>query len=100
MARKQDLRRRAIGAFFLIAAVAMLAVGETFLRDRLRSNPTYFALFWMICVVLLGLAVLVAILDLAVVRRRLQDEQRELLENTLRQIEQEKSKHPPPGERT
>ena len=57
MARKQDIRRRAIGGFFLLAAIAMLVVGETFLRERLRSHPAYFVLFWMICVVLLGLAV-------------------------------------------
>lgn len=92
MARKQDIRRRIIGGFFLLSAIVMVIVGETFLRQRLRSHPAAFLVFWMICFLLLGFAVLVAILDLAVVRRRLQQEQRDLLENTLREIEVKQKK--------
>jgi hypothetical protein len=97
--RKQDIRRRVIGAIFLVAAIVMVVTGETFLRDKLRANPAYFVLFWMICVVLLGLAVLIAILDMAVVRRQIHDEQQELLETTIRQIEREKSRRPPGSEK-
>lgn len=87
MADKRDIRRRIIGAGFLFGAIGMVVLGQTVLRQWLRAHPADFLLFWMACFVLLSLAILVAILDLAVVRRRLRREQRELLENTLREIE-------------
>ena len=90
MADKRDIRRRAIGTLFLASAAAMLVIGETVLRDKLRANPAAFLLFWMACVIALGISVLIAVLDLAVTRRRLRKEQRELLENTIRQIERTK----------
>lgn len=86
MADRRDLRRRALGAFFLVASLVMLIAGETVLSERLRLRPLAFLIFWMVCVVFVGLAFLTALLDLAVVRRRTREQQRELLESALRQI--------------
>ena len=86
MAEKSDIVRRTLGTFFLLAALAMLVGGETMLSERLRSQPWEFVLFWLACFVLVGLALLMALLDMAAVRRRVRREERELVENTLRQI--------------
>jgi hypothetical protein len=90
MADKRDIRRRVIGTIFLAGALAMVVTGETVLREKLRSNPAAFLVFWMVCVILVGISILIAILDLAVMRRRLREEQRQLVEDTIRQIEQAK----------
>jgi hypothetical protein len=98
MADKRDIRRRALGAFFLIASLAMLIAGETLLNDRLQSHPAEFLAYWMACFMFVGLAFLMGLLDLAVVRRRTREQQRELLESALRQIAQTKelkAKRPP-----
>ena len=90
MADKRDFRRRALGAFFLVTSLVMLIAGETVLSDRLRLHPWAFIVFWAGCFGFVGLAFLMALLDLAVVRRRTRDQQRELLESALRQIAQTK----------
>src|ERR1017187_1942321 len=98
MADKRDIPRRALGAFFLAASLVMLIAGETLLRGRLSSHPVEFLVFWMGCFVFVGLAFLMALLDLAVVRRRTREQQRELLESALRQIartKELKSNRPP-----
>ena len=98
MAEKSDIARRGLGAFFLLAALGMLVAGETVLEERLRSQPLEFVGFWLGCFVFVGLAVLMAVLDMAAVRRRVQREERELVESTLRQITEVKdpggAKHP------
>jgi hypothetical protein len=91
MADKRDLRRRALGAFFLVASLVMLIAGETVLSDRLRLHPLAFLVFWMSCFVLVGLAFLMALLDLAVVRRRTHEQQRQLLESAMGEIAQTKA---------
>ena len=83
MASKADVRRRWLGALFLLAAIATLIAGETLLRNRL--NPAAFLVFWATCFVFTGLAVLTAILDFAATRRRVRKEHRELLESTFGQ---------------
>jgi protein-S-isoprenylcysteine O-methyltransferase Ste14 len=98
MVDKRDIRRRALGAFFLVASLVMLIAGETLLNDHLRSHPAEFLIYWMMCFVCVGLAFLMALLDLAVVRGRTRQQQRELLETAMRQIAQTKelkAKGPP-----
>ena len=88
MATNADLRRRWLGGISLGAALLMLIAGETVLRERLSGVTAL--LFWMACFALTFLAMLVAFLDMAVVRRRLRDEQRALLEDTFKDIAREK----------
>jgi len=91
MGMKADLWRRGLGSFFLLAALGMLVAGKTLLRERL-SAPA-FLVFWLICLLCTCLALLVAFLDVAAIRRRTREEQRALLENTLQEIaRQTKSK--------
>lgn len=90
MAEKCDIVRRGLGAFFLLAALVMLVSGETVLNESLRSHPREFVVFWLGCFALVGLAFLMAMLDMAAVRRRVRREERELVESMLRQITQEK----------
>ena len=98
MAEKRDIVRRVLGVFFLLAALVMLVIGETAMNDHLRSHPWEFVVFWLGCFAFVGLALLLALLDMAAVRRRVRREERELVESTLRQITQareSKSGKPP-----
>ena len=80
-------RRRWIGALALGAALGMLVAGETILKGRLQS--TGFLVYWLICFVFTGLAIVVAFLDAHALQHRTRREQRDLFEATLRQIEKE-----------
>jgi hypothetical protein len=76
------------GMIFLIIAVLMLILGETFLRQSLGKVP--FVLYWMACFVFTGMAILFAFLDVAGVQRQAREQQRELLEKTIREIARQK----------
>lgn len=88
MSRNSKTRRRRFGIICLGAAVLMLVAGETFLKTRLAGIPLL--CYWMTCFVLTALAAGAAIIDAARVRQETQEEQRALLESTLREIEREK----------
>ena len=90
MANKSDLSRRLSGAGFLVVAIVMLLLGETVLNAWLRERPIIALLFWMSSFVLVFLAMMVALLDLWIVRRRLREEHRGLLTETLDKIVEEK----------
>ncbi|HZR18264.1 MAG TPA: hypothetical protein VFE51_13310 [Verrucomicrobiae bacterium] len=86
-------RRRVIGALFLIAALGMLVVGQTLLKNHLRDLG--FLVYWLLCFVFTGLAILVAFLDARALQYRTRREARELIEKTLGQIEKDARKSPP-----
>ncbi len=88
MGNRSDVRRRWLGAIYLALALGMLIVGQTVLRDRF--GPVGFVIFWLVCLTFTCLAILVAFLDLSAVRRRTREEQRELVENTLKEIARQK----------
>jgi hypothetical protein len=88
MASKTDRRRRWLGAVFLLTALAMLVAGETVLGKHLHGLG--FVLFWLVCLLFTSLAMLVAFWDAAVTRRRVREEQRVFLEDTLREIAERK----------
>jgi len=98
MADSRDVRRRWLGAVFLVAALGMLIAGQTVLLDRL--GPVAFIFFWLGCFAFTVLALLVAILDFSAVRRRTRKEQVELFESTLQGIERQKESksQPSPGQ--
>jgi hypothetical protein len=70
-------RRRWFGLLFLILAGGMLIWGLTFLGPHLRRWG--FIIYWSVCFVFTGLAVLIALLDLMAVRRAALLERRRLL---------------------
>ena len=85
MALSVMARRRWLGALALGAAALMLVLGGTVLKDRLSSGV--FLGYWFVCFIFTGAAVLLAFLDLKAAERRIREEQRELLEDTLQEIE-------------
>ena len=81
-------RRRLVGAIFLLGAIAMLVMGQTVLNSRLRDVT--FLVYWLVCFILTGLAIVVAYLDLRSLHDRSRPEARELIQNTLGRIETER----------
>lgn len=73
---------------FLIIAAVMLILGETVLRRVLVNVP--FLLYWLACIVFTGLAILFAFRDVVGVQRQAREQQRELLEKTIREIAKQK----------
>ena len=84
MAFSRDGWRRLVGVIFVSIAVGMLVLGQTVLRDRLQSLA--YVYYWLTCTVFTFLTLIVALLDMRVVRRRARQQQNELLEKTLRGI--------------
>lgn len=99
MGHQADLRRRWLGAVFLAISLFMLIAGETVLERRLSQSAFLTVVFWTGCFASTLLAIFVALLDLAVVRRRTRAQQRELLDETLNEIIQdEKTRAKKPGD--
>ncbi|MBI5383697.1 MAG: hypothetical protein HZA90_03320 [Verrucomicrobia bacterium] len=84
MADSAEARRRWFGLFFLALAAGMLIWGQTVLKPYLTGF--LFLLYWALCFVLTGLAIITALLDMRATRRRIRREQRELIERTWRDI--------------
>ncbi len=91
-------RRRWIGGAALAGAVAMLVVGETVLKGSL--GDFMLLAYWLICLGLTGVAVLMAFLDVRVLHHRTRREQHDLFEATLKEIvsdaERKSHRAPPP----
>ena len=81
MIQPRDARRRWVGMFFLLVAVGMLVWGQTVFRSRLTGMS--FVVYWLMCLGLTFLALATALWDLRAVRRRLREEQRDLIQKTL-----------------
>ena len=89
-------RRRWLGALVLLAAVGMLIAGQTILEGRLTGLG--FVCYWLVCLALTGLAIVVAFLDARALRRRTRQAQHDLFADTLKQIETEaKARSRSPG---
>lgn len=84
MANSADARRRWFGLLFLALAAGLVIWGQTVLQPWLKG--VWFLCYWLVCVVLTGLAILIALLDMRATRRRLEAEERELLERTWNNI--------------
>lgn len=65
----------------------MLIWGETVLQAYLRQHPILFVVFWLACILLTGTAFLVALLEMRAIRREWQGSQRELLRETMKDLE-------------
>jgi hypothetical protein len=88
MRPSSDTIRRWTGAIFLTIAVAMLAAGLTVLEGRLE--PFTFIMYWMGCMAFTLSAATVALLDISAVRRKAIRAHRELIEDTLQEIQHER----------
>ena len=91
MTNPAEARRRWFGMFFLLIALGLLVWGQTVLQPHLRGMG--FILYWVACFVFTGLAMLTALLDMRAVRRRIRDQQRDLVQRTIRRMEEEEKKN-------
>ncbi len=82
--RSGDARRRALGTLLLGGALVMLVWGQTALKPTLQGLS--FILYWAVCMCLTFLALMTALLDLWIVRRRGREQEKQLLNDTLRNI--------------
>ncbi len=89
-----DARRRWFGTFFLILAGGLLVWGLTFLSAFLLRNPLFFVAYWLACFGLTALAFSIAIYDMAVMRRRIKEEQRSAFNKAFEDIVQEEKNRP------
>ena len=80
-------RHRKLGALALLIALAMLIAGVTVLNPRLEAAT--FLVYWLACLVLTVFALFTALIDMRVVRHRIREEQRDLLEGALEDIQKE-----------
>lgn len=84
-----NVRRIASGTC-LAAALLLLILGLTLLSKKLTGIP--FAIYWLTCFFFTGLAGITALIDMALLRRKLRQEQRELIATTLADSEAEKAR--------
>jgi len=87
MALDVTARRRWFGALLVAVALAMLIAGQTMLSERLA--PLEFMVYWLVCLVLTAVAIVVAFRDLRALQRQNLHEQRRLFHATLEQIANE-----------
>jgi hypothetical protein len=97
MKTSADERRRWFGMLFLILALGLLIWGQTLLKPHLRG--WWFILYWLICFALTGLAFLVALLDLLIMRHRAREERRRLLRETFGPVDPEDPARPSGSDR-
>ena len=81
--------RRKIGTTCIVIAVAMLIAGETILDGKLRGIPLL--CYWLACFIFTAIAAAAAIMEAARVGIEGRNEQRGLIEETIRQIERDKT---------
>jgi len=87
-------RRRWFGALALLSALVMLIAGQTVLKGGLGDMA--FLVYWLACFGFTGLALLMALIDMRAVQNRTRQEQKKLIENTLKEIQaQARSKQHP-----
>src|ERR1051325_11612236 len=89
MPNSADALRRWLGTFCLAVAAGMLIWGQTILKDYLRGLG--YVLYWIGSFFFHLAAICIALVDLRVMRRRLRDEQKELVERTLEAVESQEN---------
>ncbi len=81
MPNSADALRRWLGMFCLAMAAGMLIWGRTVLQPHLTGVG--FVCYWLGCFTFTFAAIFVAMLDLRTLRRRAQEQHRELIRRTL-----------------
>ena len=98
MGMDETARRRWFGGLVLAGAILMLVAGETVLKEKLLGKTLL--VYWLVCFLLTGLAMLVAFRDARAMLQRTGREQRDLLENTLNEIKSEAQERRKAGRNT
>ena len=79
--------RRWIGAIVLATAVTMLIAGQTILKSTLTGRA--FIFYWLACFALTFAVMILAISELRTVQSQAREVQRDLLKETLGELEHE-----------
>ncbi|MBI4323939.1 MAG: hypothetical protein HY674_01610 [Chloroflexi bacterium] len=95
MSNRVDDWRRWFGTFFLILAGALLIWGQTLLKPHLKGIS--FVIYWLVCFGFTGLAVLTAMIDLWIMRRRTREQHRDLFRRTFAGLQRRDREEPPAG---
>jgi hypothetical protein len=90
MPNSAEALRRWWGAFCLAVAAVMLIWGQTVLVPYLKG--LIFIIYWFICFLFTIGAIFIALIDLRAIRQRVRNEHTELIEKTLREIDESKEK--------
>jgi len=80
-----DKFRRWSGGVYLATAIGMLIAGLTVLQDRLSGLA--FAIYWLICMLLTFLSLMIALLDVRAVRRQSRQQQNDLMRQMISNVE-------------
>ncbi len=80
-------RRRWIGVVVLAAALLMLVAGETIFKGRLGTIGML--VYWLGCFALTAIAMILAIADASAVARRNMQARRDLVSQTIKEIEEQ-----------
>ena len=81
----EGVPRRWLSLAFLALAGGMLLWGQTLLKTRLSGET--FIIYWTLCFLFAGLAIIFSLVESMKVRREYRRQQRELIEKTVREIE-------------
>ena len=87
MQNSVDDLRRWLGTFCLAVAAGLLIWGQTILKPYL--DGALFLIYWFACFLFTIAAIAIAMLDARAVRRRLRQEQLDLIERTLKEVKVE-----------
>ena len=96
MARSPDRLRRVLGGICLAVSAGMLVLGQTMLKERLQGRT--FIYYYLVCMAMTFLTLLIALLDLRAVRLRSRREQTRLIEEALRAVARERDKSKQAGD--
>lgn len=83
MLTPMDARRRWFGSMFLLLGLGLLIWGMTWLSDYLVKHPLMFVIYWASCALCTGLALINALLDMMIMRKRTREEQISLAEKSF-----------------
>lgn len=82
--------RRLVAGLFLGVALLMLLLGMTLFSGQLVGLR--FAFYWLTCFLFTGLAAIIALIDMALIRQKLRQEQHDLIASTLNEAQLEKNR--------
>lgn len=86
-------RRRRLGVLFLILAGSMLVLGQSWLEPVLRGKA--FVYYWLACFAWTGLAMLMALIDIRVIRKRARQDHRQLVHGMVKEKPESHRREPP-----
>jgi membrane protein implicated in regulation of membrane protease activity len=88
MLEAADARRRWRGMLCLTLAAGLLVWGQTILEPVLQGVG--FLVYWLVCLLFTLAAIVIALLDIRVMRRRVREQHRHLLQQVLDELESKK----------